>query len=51
VLKEGGYEGVEAMRYSLLPGPFAASVEQRIVDKVHELAAKTRDEISTRKVH
>jgi len=37
ILQEGGYEGGEAMRYTPLPGPFAPSVEKRIVDKVHEL--------------
>ena len=37
VLQEGGYEGGDAMRYTPLPGPFAPSVEKRIVDKVHEL--------------
>jgi hypothetical protein len=42
VLREGGYEGGDAMRYTELPGPFASSVEQRVVDKVHELAARTR---------
>jgi hypothetical protein len=38
VLKEGGYEAGGAMRFSSLPGPFAPSVEERIVNKVHELA-------------
>lgn len=37
VLQEGGYEGGGAMQYTTLPGPFAPSVEQRIIDKVHEL--------------
>ncbi len=40
VLKEGGYEGGGAMRYTELPGPFAPSVEKRVVDKVHELVKK-----------
>lgn len=40
VLKEGGYEGGEAMRWGSLPGPFAPSVEERIIDKVKELAGK-----------
>lgn len=48
VLKEGGYEGVEAMRYSALPGPFAPSVEKQILDKVHELSKRTRDDIAER---
>lgn len=38
VLKEGGYEGGGAMRFSTThPGPWAESVEERIVSKVHEL--------------
>jgi hypothetical protein len=41
VLEEGGYEGGDAMRYTSLPGPFAPTVEQLVVDKVHELAKKT----------
>jgi len=42
VLTEGGYEGGGAMRYTPLPGPFAPSVEQRIVKTVHELAHQVR---------
>ncbi len=42
ILQEGGYEGGQAMRYTDLPGPFAPSVEERIVDKVHEMVDKTR---------
>ena len=42
VLQEGGYEGGDAMRYTALPGPFAPSVEKRVVDKVHELVNKVR---------
>ncbi len=42
VLKEGGYEGGGAMRYTELPGPFAPSVEELVVDKVHELVGKAR---------
>jgi neutral ceramidase len=38
VLQEGGYEGGGAMRYTTLPGPFAPSVEKRIVEAVHRLA-------------
>ncbi len=38
VLREGGYEAGDAMRYTDLPGPFAPSVEELIVAKVHELA-------------
>lgn len=42
VLKEGGYEGGGAMRYTSHPGPFAPSVEERIVSKVAELALRVR---------
>jgi sugar lactone lactonase YvrE/predicted amidohydrolase len=44
VLREGGYEGGGAMRFSSLPGPFAESVEERIIGKVHELVARVRGE-------
>lgn len=37
VLKEGGYEGARAMIYSAYPGPFAESVEERMLGKVREL--------------
>jgi len=37
VLQEGGYEGGGAMRYTPLPGPFAPSVEDRVVKTVHKL--------------
>ena len=42
VLKEGGYEGARAMQYTAYPGPFAPSVEQRVVDKVHALVREVR---------
>lgn len=41
VLKEGGYEGGGAMQFTTLPGPFAESVESRIVDKVQQLVRQT----------
>jgi neutral ceramidase len=41
VLKEGGYEAGDAMLYTDLPGPFAPSVEEHIVAKVHELVERT----------
>jgi neutral ceramidase len=41
VLREGGYEAGDAMLYTDLPGPFAPSVEERIIAKVHELVDKT----------
>jgi hypothetical protein len=31
------------MRYTTLPGPFAPSIEERIVSKVHELAGRLRE--------
>jgi neutral ceramidase len=42
VLKEGGYEAGGAFRYSTIPGPFAPSVEERIVTKVHDLVRRVR---------
>ncbi len=42
VLKEGGYEGGGAFHYSTIPGPFAPSVEERIVGKVHDLVRRVR---------
>jgi hypothetical protein len=42
ILQEGGYEGGGAMRYTNLPGPFAPSIEGRIVDKVHEMVDSAR---------
>ena len=44
VLKEGGYEGGGAMRFTRLPGPFAPSVEERIVATVHQLVKQVRAE-------
>jgi len=43
VLKEGGYEAGDAMKYGPLPGPFAASIEERIVagvKKVNQAASQ-----------
>ena len=38
VREEGGYEGETAMRYSYThPGPWAASLEERIITQVHTL--------------
>jgi neutral ceramidase len=42
ILQEGGYEGGGAMRYTDLPGPFAPSVEERIMSKLHEMVDKMR---------
>ena len=35
VLSEGGYEAVDSMIYYAMPGPFAAGLEDRIVDTVN----------------
>lgn len=40
VLKEGGYEGGGAMVYSSYPGPFADSVEERVIGEALELVQK-----------
>ena len=37
VLREGGYEPVGSTKFYGLPGPFAESVEERIVSKVHSM--------------
>ncbi len=37
VLKEGGYEGGGAMIYYGQPGPFAESVEEIIVSRIHRM--------------
>ena len=42
VLKEGGYEGGGAMRYTVFPGPFDESVETRVIEKVNELVGQVR---------
>ena len=47
VLEEGGYEAGGAMRYmttTVQPGPFAPSVEERIVGKVNELNRRLKNE-------
>jgi neutral ceramidase len=41
VLREGGYEGGEAMPTTALPGPFAERIEEIIVNKVAGLMAST----------
>ena len=46
VLKEGGYEAGGAMLYTPLPGPFAESVEQRIMENVHRLVKGVRASVS-----
>ncbi|MCA9072338.1 MAG: neutral/alkaline non-lysosomal ceramidase N-terminal domain-containing protein, partial [Planctomycetaceae bacterium] len=47
VLKEGGYEGARAMIYSAYPGPFAESVEDRMLGKVRELHRQVSDKAAT----
>ena len=42
VLEEGGYEGGGAIVGARLPGPFAPTIEETIVRKVHELVERTR---------
>jgi prepilin-type N-terminal cleavage/methylation domain-containing protein len=42
VQHEGGYEGGGATVGARLPGPFAPSIEETIVRKVHELIERTR---------
>jgi len=37
VLREGGYEGGDAMIYYARPGPFNEQVEELIISKVHQL--------------
>ena len=43
VLREGRYEGGGAMIYSAYPGPFADSVEDRVIGKAKELVRKVRE--------
>ncbi len=43
VLREGGYEGGEAMIYYGQPGPWAPSVEETIVATVHRAVERVRD--------
>ncbi len=45
VLAEGGYEADGAVLYTTLPGPFAPSLEDRIVGKVHEMVEKLQPEL------
>jgi hypothetical protein len=40
VLREGGYEAVENTIYYGLPGPFAETVEDRVMAAVHEVAKR-----------
>lgn len=42
VLKEGGYEGTEAVIYQSLPGPFRPEVEDRIFESVRRQVTRVR---------
>lgn len=42
VLKEGGYEGMGAMRFTNLPGPWRPGIENQIVSTVYELSERLR---------
>ncbi len=44
VLEEGGYEAVRAISMGALPGPFAPSVEKRIIDAAHQLVSQVREQ-------
>ncbi len=44
VLKQGGYEGGGAMRYTNFPGPFDDSVEERIMATVDEVVSRVRSD-------
>jgi len=44
VLQEGGYEGGDAMIYYVQPGPFAPSIEEAIIRKIHDLVGQVRGE-------
>jgi neutral ceramidase len=44
VLREGGYEGGGAMLFYGQPGPWAPSIEETIVTKVHEIMSRVRSE-------
>ena len=46
VLQEGGYEGGGAMVYYGHPGPFAPSIEETIIGKVHDLIRQVRGNTS-----
>lgn len=44
LLREGGYEGGGAMVGARLPGPFAPSVEETILRKLHGLVRRARSD-------
>ena len=43
VLNEGGYEGGDSMMFTDLPGPFAASVEDILIEKINDLVQQTSE--------
>lgn len=47
VLNEGGYEGGGAMLYGKLPGPFDQTVEDRVIQTVHQLVEQLKSGKST----
>jgi hypothetical protein len=51
VLKEGGYEGGGAMNFTSFPGPFADTVEDRIIAKAQEVLAKVGITTTTASSH
>jgi hypothetical protein len=44
VLKEGGYEGDTSMIYYGKPTRWGPTIEEKIIDKVHELVKEVRAE-------
>ncbi len=40
ILREGGYEGRDAIRYSPFPGPFKEDVETRVLPGVREVVKR-----------
>ncbi len=40
ILREGGYEGGDALLYTPFPGPFAESVEDRVLEGVKALLGR-----------
>jgi hypothetical protein len=46
ILKEGGYEGGDAMVYYGQPRPFAPTIEETIIGKVHDLFQQVRSKTS-----
>ena len=41
VLNEGGYEGGDSMLFKDIPGPFATSVEDILIEKINDLVKQT----------